>query len=189
MGNLGPNDLMTPAFQANLASAVTCVAGLLGPCSDSPASEPFAVFCDGEPLQIPVRIYGPVLSDATFAALPPLEQAITACWFTRHHDGYVRERFLRALTAFDSPWLIAYVVAVSGDYVVEIISYIWENRSLFDRPALGRWLRENAAFFSKTRSRIVSYWDCYYRSSSPDFEDYVGGRLIAFFEKCTVDAR
>src|ERR1051325_9657973 len=48
-------------------------------------------------------IYRPVISGGSFASLQPGERLIAACWFTRHHDGHIRERFLRALPAFDSP--------------------------------------------------------------------------------------
>jgi len=180
---LAMNTSLTAAFPAKLTPTVSRLAQLLDPSSGLPTSEPFAVSCDGETLQIPVRIYRPVISDAAFASLPPIEQSIAACWFTRHHDGHVRERFLRALPVFDCSWVIAYVVALCGEYVVEVVSYIWEHRSLFDRAVLGRWLRENQIFYSRTRSRIVSYWNCYYRSSSPSFETYVGSQLIAFFEE------
>ena len=72
---------------------------------------------------------------------------------------------------------------MSGEYVMELQQYIWERRELFDRIALGRWLNENRSFYSLTRSRIVSYWDAYYRRTQPDFKSYVGGQLIAFFDE------
>jgi hypothetical protein len=56
----------------------------------------------------------------------------------------------------------------------------WERRSLFDVALLGHWLRDNPQFYSRTRSRVVSYWNCYYRTTR--FETYVGSQLIAFFD-------
>lgn len=169
------------AFPASLTPDVSRLVALLDPPAGLETSEPFAVTCDGEVIQIPHRIYRPVISESQFAALHPTEQSIAGCWFTRHHDGHVRERFLRALPAFDSSWVIAYVVALCGEYVVELLNYIWERRSLFDAAVLGRWLRDNPQFYSRTRSRVVSYWDCYYRTAS--FESYVGSQLLAFFDE------
>ena len=169
------------AFPTRLTPDVSRLAALLDPPSGLDTSEPFTVSCDGEVIQIPHRIYRPVISESQFASLHPAEQSIAACWFTRHHDGHVRERFLRALPAFDSSWVIAYVVALCGEYVVELLHYIWERRSLFDAAALGRWLRDNPQFYSRTRSRVVSYWNCYYRTAR--FEAYVGSQLIAFFDE------
>ena len=89
-----------------------------------------------------------------------------------------------ALPTFDSSWGIAYVVALCGEYVVEWLHYIWERRSLFDVAVLGRWLRDNPQFYSRTRSRVVSYWDCYYRT--PRFESDVGNQLITFFDEAII---
>jgi hypothetical protein len=169
------------AFPAKLTPDVGRLATLLDPPSGFDTSEPFTVTCDGEVIQIPHRIYRPVISESQFSSLHPVEQSIAACWFTRHHDGHVRERFLRALPSFDSSWVIAYVVALSGEYVVELPHGIWERRSLFDVAVLGRWLRDNPEFYSRTRSRVVSYWDCYYRTAC--FETYVGSHLIAFLDE------
>ncbi len=169
------------AFPTKLTPDFSRLAALLDPPSGLDTSEPFPVTCDGEVIQIPHRIYRPVISESQFASLHPDEQSIAACWFTRHHDGHVRERFLRALPAFDSSWVIAYVVALCGEYVVELLHYIWERRTLFDVAVLGRWLRDNPEFYSRTRSRVVSYWDCYYRTAR--FVDYIGSQLIAFFDE------
>ena len=140
------------------------------------------VLCAGETLHIPQRIYFAPPAESAFGALHLAEQSIVACWFTRHHDGHVRERFLRALTAFDCAWIIAYVVALCGEYVSEVLGYIWERRHLINPIELGRWLRENEPFYARTRNRIVSYWDCYHRSEFPRFDDYMGSHLISFFD-------
>jgi hypothetical protein len=173
---------MTTAFPSSLIGTVTRLAPLLSPPAELEPSHSFSVHCAGETLHIPQRIYYAPPSDSAFRALHGTEQAIVACWFTRHHDGHVRERFLRALTAFDCAWIIAYVVALCGEYVIEILRYIWERRDLFDGSELGGWLRENPPFYARTRSRIVSYWHCYYRTEFPRFDDYIGSRLISFFD-------
>ena len=182
------NSTANTAFPASLTATVSRLSPLLLPPTEIEASEPFSVSCAGETLFISCRIYFPPPSDAAFRALDSTEQPIVACWFTRHHDGHVRERFLRALTVFDCGWVIAYVVALCGEYVVELLRCIWERRSLFDLLALGRWLRDNEPFYARTRSRIVSYWDCYYRSSFPRFTDYVGSHILTFFDDCITNS-
>ncbi|EDY18575.1 conserved hypothetical protein [Chthoniobacter flavus Ellin428] len=182
------NDTVTAAFPACLAATVSGLSPILLSSSEHACSEPFTVSCGGETLLIPCRIYFPRPSDNAFRALHDTELSIVACWFTRHHDGYVRERFLRSLTAFDSAWIIAYVVALCGEYVIELLRYIWDRRELFDRLALGRWLHENEAFYRQTRSRIVSYWNCYYRSTFPCFTDYVGSHLVRFFDESIINS-
>ena len=178
------NESLTSAFPVGLLVEVSRLASLLDPPTGRDASHTFRVFCDGESLQIPQRIYRPVISDSQFALLNPVEKAITACWFTRHHDGYVRERFLRAFPVYDTPWVIAYVVTLCGEYVVELLQYIWDRLELFETAVLGRWLRDNKDFYSRTRDRIVSYWHCYQRSSCVRFDAYVGSALIKYFDEC-----
>jgi hypothetical protein len=183
------NASIIAAFPKSLAPDVDRLAALIDPPTGLETSEAFTLACDGEPLKIPYRIYRPVITDACFSALHPKERLIAACWYTRHHDGRVRERFLRALPAFDQSWIIAYVVALCGEYVSELLDYVWHHQSLFARDTLGGWLCENSTFYARTRSRIVSYWDCYYRSEYPVFTRYVGGQITAFFEECVAEHR
>jgi len=145
---------------------------------------PFPAISAPEPFTIPERVYSPVPSRLRMASLTDSESSITACWFTRHHDGFVRERFFGSLTTFDSVWTVAYAVALSSDYVIEIIRSIWERRSLFDVSILGGFLRDNPLFYRRTRSKIISYWNCYYRHSFPRFTDYTGGHILNFFDEC-----
>ena len=181
------NSPLIGAFPASLTPDAERLSAVLDPQSGRDNSEPFRVTCDGEVLRIPYRIYRPVISWEEFAALDSTGQAIAACWFTRHHDGSVREGFLRAMPSFDSPWVISYGVALCGEYVVELLDYIWGHRVLFDTAVLGRLLRDNPEFWARTRSRVVSYWDCYHRDVR--FEDYVGSRLIGFFDECIAAVR
>jgi hypothetical protein len=176
--------VLTDAFPASLEAKVIKLAPSLTKAALHPPSEPFLVYCEGTVLKIPNRNYYTAMSDEEFATWDETEQAIAACWFTRHHDGHTREAFLRVLPVYDSPWIIAYVVALCGEYVVEILNYVWAERNRFDLAALRCWLRENEAFYARTRRRIVSYWDCYNRSSAPLFENFVGGKLMAFFDEC-----
>ncbi len=43
-------------------------------------------------------------------------------------------------------------------------------------------LADNPAFWAKTKARIVSYWDCYYRQTWKYREDYVGFKLVDYFD-------
>lgn len=176
------------AFPTCLNAAVTRLLPLLEPPCETPPLEWFSLSCEGETLIIPHRVYGSPPSEATFKNLEPLEQTIVACWFSRHHDGHVRERFLGSIKAFERRWVISYVVALCGEYVVEILDHVWRRRDLFDRITLGNWLRENPLFYAQRRSRIVSYWNCGYRWSSPRFTDYIGSQLLTFFDACLCDA-
>ncbi|MEY4483806.1 MAG: hypothetical protein RL693_1258 [Verrucomicrobiota bacterium] len=172
------------AFPAHITGFVSKLSSVICSYEKGEHNQGHSLLCSGETLLIPSRTYCLELSGGVFQALSYTEQSIVACWFTRHHNGHVREKYLRKLTTFDRDWVIAYVMALCGEYVMDILTYIWEHRDIFDRLVLQRWLRDNRLFYSQTRSRIVSYWDCYYRSSFPRFEDYVGSRLMTFFDDC-----
>lgn len=178
------------AFPNDLSEPVGRVAQVLGVSLKLKPSKPFVVTCEGEALRIRYRIHHTALSLDVFAQLKTDEQLIAACWFTRHYDGHIREQFLRKLPVFNRSWVIAYVVALCGEYVVEMLEYIWSSRDLFDEAELGAWLFENQLLYQRIRSRMISYWDCYYRSKYPHLRDYVGRHLIHFFDnRLTVHTR
>ncbi len=121
----------------------------------------FSLLANNKNLSIPGRIYFSEPSNAILSKLESQDRLIVACWFSRHHDGYVRERFLRKIPAYDQAWVITYVMTLCGEYIVEILDYVWLNRGKFDERILAQWLHENPAFYVTLKSRIVSYWDCY----------------------------
>lgn len=121
----------------------------------------FSLLANNENLSIPGRIYFSEPSNAILSKLESQDRLIVACWFSGHHDGYVRERFLRTIPAYDQAWVITYVMTLCGEYIVEILDYVWLNRGKFDERILAQWLHENPAFYVTLKSRIVSYRDCY----------------------------
>lgn len=64
-----------------------------------------------------------------------------------------------------------------GEYVIEIIDDIYRGVPHFDRAVLATFIRENPAFYRLTRDRVMSYWNCNYRSQFLR-GDYVGFKLL-----------
>ena len=122
----------------------------------------------GESVDIPYRIYNPV---------PPTDLvqrgsqagAAIACLYTRHHDGFVRQRALQHVMACDETWIIPFVVQLLGEYVIEICEDIrrYAETDLPRRPEMIRVLNsfasDNPDFIVLTQQRATSYWDAYYR--------------------------
>ncbi len=50
-----------------------------------------------------------------------------------------------------------------------------------DRDLYREFLKENSHFFALTKQRVISYWDCYYRTT--DKEEYVGFVILNLFEE------
>ena len=149
-------------------------------------------------VKIPSRIYyNPpyALSDSKFTNA---EREILSCIFSRHHHGFVRQKAIQNILASNSYWTTPYIVMAMGEYVVEILSDIDNNFEAIDRVNLISFIRQNPKFYSRTCSRISSYWGCYYRQQFPKKrngirvakeERYVGFRLLDRIDKLVNDDR
>lgn len=130
----------------------------------------FEVLVDGERVCIPERLY----------RAPPaaFEQGagVVAALFTRHHDGFIRQRALKRLLEVGEPWAVPFLLRLVGEYVEEIIADI---DAAFDRLPERHWaafVDANPTFVRLNASRVASYWDYYYRQIPRD--EYVGFRLM-----------
>ena len=173
------------AFPGALRADVAKVAGAVPPSSLAPVGR-FAVTVDGEALTIPHRIYSDVAPCGAILE-EPLVRAIAACLYTRHHDGRVRQRAVRALLTGPSaaaPWVVPYVVQLVGEYVVEVIDEMAGLLTELDvggstqQGTYGRVLAANPEFMRLTRCRVVSYWNLGYRRRYPRLQDYPEYRLV-----------
>src|SRR5262249_1237036 len=68
----------------------------------------------GERLRIPDRLYDPEPDWSWVRSLGSIEQSMVGCLYTRHHDGYVRERALARLVAPDEEWAAPFVIQLLG---------------------------------------------------------------------------
>jgi hypothetical protein len=98
-----------------------------------------------------------------------VEAVVTAAIYSRHCDGFVRQRQLGTLLGSDEPWAAPFIVQLLGEYVIEICLDIERfARTAFPaRPAMqegmSAFFRENRCFAELTRRRAASYWSCYHR--------------------------
>ncbi len=74
-------------------------------------------------------------------------------------------------------WSIPFVIALVGEYVVEIIDDIYAAAPQFNRELMATFIGENPTFYKLTCDRVVSYWNCYYRWQFKR-SDYVGFKLL-----------
>jgi hypothetical protein len=123
----------------------------------------------GEPVVIPMRIYNPEPSPDFIAGLSHLEALVAAGIYSRHHNGFVRQRWLGRLLDADKPWVAPFIVQLLGEYVIEIC-YDIARFARSELPAhsalhqhLSAFLHDNPRFAELTRQRAISYWERYYR--------------------------
>jgi hypothetical protein len=137
-----------------------------------------------EEVCVPYRIYINEPMDDKTANLSERQQVILHCLYLRHHNGYIRQKHLEALKGRAETFICPFTVQLLGEYVVEIL-LVLEN--LIAPSVLGdyaQFLSANAFYWKQTQSRMVSYWNEYYRSESPSLSDYVGKRLVGPTQRC-----
>jgi len=180
------SESLVRAFPARLVSVVTNVAKLLPEARLPPARSvtegrsrtwPGLVVA-GEPVMIPSRIYNPEPSPGFIAGLSHLEELVAAGIYSRHHNGFVHQRWLGTLLDADEPWVAPFIIQLLGEYVIEICRDI-ERFARLALPAhsalhqhLAAFLNDNPCFAELTRQRAITYWDCYYRYQHPSQDTY-----------------
>ena len=127
---------------------------------------------------IPARIYF-IDDEKAYDKLEDKEEKlIYDCIFTRSCDGYVRQRHLRNILADDFPeWCMPYILKLSAEYVVEIIDDIYRGLRTRDNTQFRAFCANNPYMFRRSYTRMVSYWNEFYRQECHRFHDYVGYRL------------
>lgn len=106
-----------------------------------------------------------------------------SCLLTRHHDGHVRQRHLERILSVSEPWIVPFVIQLTGEYVIEILDSCEAHMAALNPDLYGTFLRDNPKYFQVTRDRMISYWDCYYRGKYKHRSDYVGFRLFDRFRE------
>ncbi|WP_424769322.1 hypothetical protein [Paenibacillus sp. sgz302251] len=134
----------------------------------------------GETLNIPSRIYYDEPIQLQISSLTVEQQTILYTLYTRHHNGYIRENNVKnALSKVtECSWVTAYLMLIIGEYVEEILQVIYQNRSLLNADFIKTFVGENPKLYRTIQSRVVSYWNCYYRWKYPKREQYVGFQVL-----------
>lgn len=177
----GDNSELAQAFPASVQDDILRVTGIL----PHPPNEiwRFRSSIEGQTIFIPYRIHhDPAVIDR--ARLTPLQEQLLDCLLTRHHNGFVREKYLRSIVASNQAWIPPFVVQLVGEYVMEILIAIRDDLHNLDPQVYRRFLLDNPTLLSLTKARVTSYWDCYYRCGYRR-EDYAGFQIVNYLERLT----
>jgi hypothetical protein len=117
----------------------------------------------GQSIVMPYRIYSPEPAATDKQSLSPEAAIVLACAYSRHKDGFVRERALREFVREGRPWIVPFVVQLLGEYVPEIADVVVEALKEMSRPAYERFDGENPGFVELTQQHAISYWANFYR--------------------------
>ena len=154
------------------------------------------VALNGESLKIPDRIYFNEPAPGKREHLTTTQKTILDCLYTRHHNGFVRQRKLEQLMGKSSDFIIPYTIQLLGEYVLEIIEDLQNHIFSGNSDKYVNFIRENPAYWIKTKCRVTSYWNAYYRHPQyPDYatpkygsrEEYIGQVIVNGLEKAARD--
>jgi hypothetical protein len=137
------------------------------------------VSLDGELLKISCRVYFDEPQGEVEKQLTSLQRTIINCIYLRHHNGYVRQRRLEQLINNIEYFVIPYTFQLLGEYVMEILEVL--DRHVNDATISNyiKFINENPKYWQQTESRMISYWNEYYRR--PKFlglKDYIGKQIV-----------
>jgi len=167
-------EIFINAFPTSLTTEVVSLLGKLKWTTAHKSTEWFQINIDGQTLNIPYRIY---YDEPTQENLTESETFLLDCIFTRHHNGFVREKCLKKILKSDNYLATPFIVQLLGEYVVEILTVIKDNLSLTQIDNLIKLKTDNPKFFETTEKRVQSYWDCYYKWTTSKI-DYVGFQIL-----------
>lgn len=103
-----------------------------------------------------------------------IQKEILYCIYTRSCNGYIREKYLKELLKLDFDyWAIPFIVKLSDEYIVEILEVIYDKLKIRNNDDIKRFCLENKNIINKSYSRMISYWNEFYRSKEPSFHKYI----------------
>ncbi|WP_435261852.1 hypothetical protein [Tenacibaculum sp. nBUS_03] len=131
-----------------------------------------------EQLTIPYRLYFNEPDIDYENNLTDRQKSILNCIFLRHHNGYLREKRLKKLVHKDDKWIIPFTIQLLGEYVFEILEVLGEHINEKTISDYYSFIEENPKYWQQTESRMISYWNEYYRYKFPKLQEYLGFKII-----------
>jgi len=147
-----------------------------------PHSDFYEVNMNNELLRIPYRIYFKEPDNELISQLNAEQVDLLNCFYTRHYNGYIRERKLKEIIMIDRPIVVPFVIQLAGEYVYEILEIIYDHLDHLNLNNYLNFIAENPIYYQKTRARMISYWNCNYRNEYKDLRSYKGLQIFKCFE-------
>lgn len=170
---------LTAAFPSALLSEVEAVIKNLPLVDIMPMGEIGPILLNKERIIIPHRIYHSELDNVSLLQLDSRQHIILSCLYTRHHNGYVREKHLKNIIRCNEIWVFPFIFALIGEYVIEILQFIYNYLSSLDKDSLRLFTTENEEFLDLTRQRIISYWYAYFYREYFPFKNHIGYKILS----------
>jgi len=161
---------LTGRFPSYLNEDIDSIEKILDFSSKHQTYMPFDIVFEKDVLNIPARIYTDERQLNNLSKLTSRQKEIVYCLYSRHHDGFVREKCLKKFVTSSNLFTAPYILQLLGEYVIEIIDVIYLNRENIDHDNLVAYILENPDHYERTKQRVYSYWNCYYRKAYPKYK-------------------
>lgn len=135
------------------------------------------IILNGERLVVFGRVYFDPPNGELQHNLSLKQRIILNCIYLRHHDGFVRQRHLEQLLNEVEFFVIPFVFQLLGEYVIEILPFVDKHINEKTMPFYLQFIQENKKYWQQTESRMISYWNAYYRNIK--LTDYIGARIVS----------
>lgn len=173
------------SFPAKLKDDVEVVLNNISKQSDISTTLPITVNSittyklENENIDILYRMYYEELDGDIIKELTNTQYKILCCIYTRHHNGYIREKYLNELLELNiEEWEIPFIIKLCDEYVVEILDLIYNKLSKRNNEDIKLFSLNNKMAIHKGYERMTSYWNGFYRSEVYQFKNYVGRKLF-----------
>ena len=124
------------------------------------------------------REYFNEIPNTEFNKLNSIQKLIYACILTRNYNGYIREKYMKyVLDQEIKEFEIPFIIKLSEEYVVEIVDLIYNRLKGRDCSMIKAWYKSHQKRMDKSISRMISYWNEYYRIFNSDYDKTVSGSL------------
>ena len=136
------------------------------------------VILDNETLKIPYRLYFDEPNPELEKTLTDKQKDILNCIYLRHHNGHLREERLNLLSDNSEKWVIPFIIQLVGEYIYELLPIIDKKVNEKTLTFYAEFSVENPKYWQQTESRMISYWNEYYRLKFPKLKEYLGFEIV-----------
>ena len=132
-----------------------------------------------EKVEIPYRMYYKEISDTVLKTFNETQFKILCCLYTRHNDGYIRQKYLEKLFDMNiDEWELPFIVKLCDEYILEILELIYNKLANRTNDDIKQFCLNNENIIYRGYERMMSYWNAYYRHKGYLFRSYVGRKIF-----------
>ncbi|MDR1218169.1 MAG: hypothetical protein LBK73_01000 [Treponema sp.] len=131
-------------------------------------------------IKIPCRIY--FYEPKNIENLNNIQKGIVCCVYSRHHNGFVRQKYIQKMVDNKNYWVTPFFVQLFGEYIYEIME-IFDEYLNINMDNCIKFINENQKYWEKIKNRMISCWHEYYRRKYPEFNKYLGKEILEKINK------